>query len=100
MVRNSRILFSIKLRNAEIDRAWTVPTARFTKGYAKNVFGSDYDSALAANNFDISDVVDSLGKAVDLPHIRFIKVKTGVFQQAVWLNAISTDLMGAKDLKK
>lgn len=64
------------------------------------MFESDYDSALAANSFDISDVVDSLGKAVDLPHIRFIKVKTGVFQQAGWLNTISTDLMGAKDLKK
>jgi len=80
--------------------AWTVPIPRFTKGYAKNVFGSDYDSALGANSFDISDAVDSLGKAVNLPHIRFIKVQTGVFQQAGWLNVVSTDLMGAKDLKK
>ena len=80
--------------------SWTVPVDRFTQGYAKNVFGKDYDSVQGANSFDISNAVDSLGVPVDLPHIRFIKVQTAVFQQAGWMNEVSTEVMGAKDLRK
>ena len=79
---------------------WFVPRTRFTKGYAKNVTGADYDPVLGANSFDISNAVDSLGYSVELPNIRFIKVQTGVFQRAGWINEVSTDVLGAKDLRK
>ena len=79
---------------------WVVPHDRFTWGYAKNLYGTDYDSSVGANKFDISNAVDSLGKVVTLPSIRFIKVQTGVLQQAGWLNEVSTEVRGAKDLRK
>ena len=79
---------------------WTVPATRFTRGYAKNVTGTDYDPVLGANSFDISNAVDSLGHSVDLPNIRFIKVQTGVFQRAGWMNEVSTEVLGARDLRK
>ena len=79
---------------------WIVPSTLFSWGYAKNLNGTDYDSELGANSFDISNAIDSLGNAVNLPHIRFIKVQTAVFQQAGWLNEVSTELRGAKDLRK
>jgi len=44
--------------------------------------------------------VDSLGNTVTLTNIRFIKVQTAVLQQAGWLNEVSTEIRGAKDLRK
>lgn len=79
---------------------WVVPHDRFTWGYAKNMFGTDYDTAAGANKFDISNAVDSMGNQVNLPNIRFIKVQTAVLQQAGWLNEVSTEIRGAKDLRK
>jgi len=79
---------------------WVVPSTLFTWGYAKNLSGTDYDTDLGANKFDIANAVDSLGNSVNLPHIRFIKVQTSVFQQAGWLNEVSTEVRGAKDLRK
>jgi hypothetical protein len=79
---------------------WVVPSTLFTWGYAKNLTGTDYDTDLGANKFDIANAVDSLGSSVNLPHIRFIKIQTSVFQQAGWLNEVSTEVRGAKDLRK
>jgi len=79
---------------------WVVPHDRFTWGYAKNLYGTDYDSTVGANKFDISNAVDSLGNPVNLSNIRFIKVQTAVLQQAGWLNEVSTEIRGAKDLRK
>ncbi len=79
---------------------WVVPHDRFTWGYAENVFGTDYETTSGGNKLDISNAVDSLGKAVHLDHIRFIKVQSAVFQQAGWLNEVSSEIRGAKDLKK
>lgn len=79
---------------------WDVPPTRFTWGYAKNLYGTDYDSALGANKFDISNAIDSIGTPVNLSKIRFIKVQTAVFQQAGWLNEVSTEIRGAKDLRE
>ena len=42
--------------------------------------------------------MDASGNAVKLTSIRFIKVQTGIFQQAGWLNEISTEVYGAADL--
>jgi len=79
---------------------WIVPPTLFSWGYAKNLNGTDYDSDLGANKFDISNAIDSMGNAIKLPTIRFVKIQTAVFQQAGWLNEVSTEVRGAKDLRK
>jgi hypothetical protein len=79
---------------------WTVPQDRFTWGYAENNYGTDFDSDVKANKLDISNAVDEEGIAVVLEKIRFIKVQTGVFQQAGWTNEVSSEIRGAKALKE
>ncbi len=83
--------------NSETQK-WEVPKDRFTWGYAENQLAEDFDSENNSNKFDISNAVDENGNSVDLQHIRFIKVQTAVFQRAGWLNEISSELRGAKDL--
>ena len=79
---------------------WVVPKDKFSWGYAENMYGTDYDSNVAANKLDISNAVDAAGNPVNLTSIRFIKVQTGVFQQAGWTNEVSSEVRGAKDLRK
>jgi hypothetical protein len=79
---------------------WVVPDGLFTYGYVKNFSGTDYDATDCGNLLDISNAVDAAGNAVNLKSIRFIKVQTAVFQQAGWLNEVSTEIRGAKDLRK
>jgi hypothetical protein len=79
---------------------WVVPKKRFTWGYVKNMYGADYDGTGGGNFLDISNAVDSEGNPVNLKSIRFIKVQTAVFQRAGWLNEVSTEIRGAKDLRK
>jgi hypothetical protein len=79
---------------------WVVPKNRFTWGYVKNLYGTDYDAVGGGNLLDISNAIDSLGNPVTLKSIRFIKVQTAVFQRAGWLNEVSTEIRGAKDLRK
>lgn len=79
---------------------WTVHNDRFTWGYAENNLGTDYDATLGTNKLDISNTVDVNGNSINLPDIRFIKVQTGVFQQAGWLNEVSSEIKGAKELKE
>ena len=79
---------------------WIVPHDLFTWGYAKNLFGTDYDATVGANKLDISNAVDETGKSIHLASIRFIKIQTAVFQRAGWLNEVSTEVRGAKDLRK
>lgn len=77
---------------------WDTDEKMFRYGYAENIKGSDYDKELYGNMIDISDAIDTNGENVDIQHIRFIKVQTSVFQQADWLNEISTEISGAKEL--
>jgi len=79
---------------------WVVPRDRFTWGYAENVFGTDYETTVGGNKLDISNTVDAVGNSVNLPHIRFVKVQSAVFQQTGWLNEVSSEVRGAKDLRK
>ncbi len=87
--------------NDSIDGAqyWTVPHNRFTWGYAENCYGTDYETVAGGNKLDISNAVDSLGNSVIIKSIRFIKVQTGVLQQAGWTNEVSSEIRGAKDLR-
>ncbi|MEN7547014.1 PKD-like domain-containing protein [Rapidithrix thailandica] len=78
---------------------WTNYPDRFVWGYAENYQGSDHDANLKANLFDISNAVDAQGQPVTLTGIDFIKVQSGVFQVAGWLNEISTEVRGAFDVQ-
>ncbi|WP_158209559.1 cell surface protein [Myroides phaeus] len=65
----------------------------FDYGYADNAPNKDDESAI-----DISWAVDKDGKKVNLPGIDFIKVYTGLNQEAGWLGETSTEVSGAIDL--
>ncbi|SIQ69540.1 cell surface protein [Chryseobacterium sp. RU33C] len=62
-------------------------------GYADNAPNND-----DASNIDISWAVDRNGKYVKLPGIDFMKIYTGVNQEAGWLGEVSTEVAGAYDL--
>lgn len=62
-------------------------------GYADNAPNND-----EASNIDISWAVNKNGNYVKLPGIDFIKVYTGVNQEAGWLGEVSTEFAGAYDL--
>jgi len=81
------------------NQLWSVPTDRFTWGYAENNYGTDYDLARGSNKLDISNAIDSVGNTIYLPNIRFIKIQTAVFQQAGWTNEVSAEIRGAKEIK-
>ena len=81
----------------------------FAYGYAENgtapdrtegngFLAKDYDPALKGNRIELDSAIDNQGAPVDLPSIRFVKVQTGVFQQAGWLGEISTEINGVADL--
>jgi len=65
----------------------------FTYGYADN---QGNNSELS--NFDIDWAVDVNGNKVTLDHIDFVKVYTGLIQDAGWLGETSTEFSQAQDL--
>lgn len=65
----------------------------FDFGYADNAPNND-----EASNIDISWAVDKNGKYVKLPGIDFVRVHTGINQEAGWLGEVSTEVAGAYDL--
>lgn len=77
---------------------WEPVEIGFNWGYAENLLGEDYNKDQGYNSFDISNAVDSDGKAVQLSQIRFIKIQSAVFQIAGWLNEISPEIKGASEL--
>ncbi|MEY8758614.1 cell surface protein [Chryseobacterium tongliaoense] len=62
-------------------------------GYADNAPNND-----EASDIDISWAVDHNGNYVKLPGIDFVKVYTGINQEAGWLGEVSTEVGGAYDL--
>lgn len=62
-------------------------------GYADNAPNTD-----EASNIDISWAVDRNGRYVKLPGIDFVRVHTGINQEAGWLGEVSTEVAGAYDL--
>lgn len=83
---------------------WQVYPDLFRYGYAENGTASnrnpaeDYSTELRGNRIDISDAIDKNGNAANLAKIRFVKIQTGVFQQAGWLGEVSTEITGVGDL--
>jgi len=102
----SKMVFSgVKLPNAYINSStqadsenWIIRPGLFSFGYAECYYNLDYNNSLKANLFDISDAVDKNGNKANLSGISFIKVQSGVFQIAGWLNEVSTEVSGAVDL--
>jgi len=78
---------------------WTVPKSLFTDGYAENMYGNDFETIMGGNKLDISNAIDSAGKAIQISKIRFIKIQTGVLQQAGPVNEVSSEIRGAMDLR-
>lgn len=103
---NTEVVFSgVKLPNAyknistqAYSENWVVRPGMFTYGYAECYNNLDYNNSLKANIFDISNAVDKAGNKINLAGINFVKVQSGVFQVAGWLNEISTEVSGAVDL--
>lgn len=62
-------------------------------GYADNAPNND-----EASNIDISWAVDKNGNYIKLPGIDFVKIYTGINQEAGWLGEVSTEVGGAYDL--
>lgn len=84
------------LRNNAVDESgagsyWVLYS--FDWGYADNSPNNDDESAI-----DINWAVDKNGNKVYLPGIDFVKVYTGVNQEAGWLGETSTEVAGAYDL--
>ncbi|HWR99651.1 MAG TPA: hypothetical protein VN249_03500 [Prolixibacteraceae bacterium] len=77
---------------------WLPRTGLFRFGYAECYGNEDYNSMLKANMLDISSAVDAAGLPANLAKINFIKVQSGIFQIAGWLNEISTEISGAADI--
>ncbi|TVR04730.1 MAG: hypothetical protein EA403_04545 [Spirochaetaceae bacterium] len=102
-----KVTFSgVKLPNSkhQVGSDWNDFVDRHTWGYAENYSGTDLrtlpfgTTTRTANVFDIGNAVDGDGNPVSLPSIRFIKIQTGVFQIAGWLNEVSTEVSGAVSL--
>jgi len=77
---------------------WMPRKGLFRFGYAECYENEDYNQLLKANLLDISSAVDASGNPANLTKINFIKIQSGVFQIAGWLNEISTEISGAADL--
>lgn len=69
----------------------------YSEKYAEAA-GDDNDTK-RSNKFDISNAIDKTGEPVELKAIDFIKVYTGVNQQAGWLGETSTEVCGAISLR-
>ena len=106
----SKTFTGVKLPNGKFTpngTYWWDFQDRLTWGYGENyadygatdckqvTFGS---GVRKANCLDIANAIDANGNSVSLTEIRFIKVQTGIFQQAGWLNEVSTEVSGAVDL--
>ncbi len=77
---------------------WLPRPGLFRYGYAECYNNQDYNDLLKANFLDISSAVDASGLPANLSKINFIKVQSGIFQIAGWLNEISTEVSGAADI--
>lgn len=92
----SYVLTGTKMKNNFYDQSgngsyWVGKSYDF--GYADNAPNND-----EASDIDISWAVDNNGNYVKLPGIDFVKVYTGINQEAGWLGEVSTEVGGAYDL--
>jgi hypothetical protein len=77
---------------------WMPRSGLFRFGYAECYDNLDYNAEQKANLIDLSLAVDAAGLQVNLKAVNFIKIQSGVFQVASWLNEISTEISGAADI--
>lgn len=75
----------------ELEQFWVLYA--FGWGYADNYPNSEDKSAI-----DIDWAVDKNGNKVNLKGIDFVKLYTGVHQEAGWIGEVSTEITGAEDL--
>lgn len=96
-IKDDKVTFKgTLLQNNAIDESgvgsyWVLYS--FAWGYADNAPNLDDESAI-----DIDWAVDKFGNKVELPGINFVKVYSGLNQEAGWLGETSTEVAGAVDL--
>ncbi len=89
----------LEARNYFDGQKWINPAYEW--GYADNFSPIDCvpGTATCANLFRIADAVDADGQPVELPHIDFVKVQTGVQSQSGPLGEASTEVCAVRDLR-
>ena len=104
---DSYTLTGTRLEARNYDRSqngtyWVLP--EYDWGYVDNFSPIDRltndDNANAdtnANHFDISNAIDTEGKAVELKYIDFVKVQCAVNSKSGWLGEVSTEVFGFYD---
>ena len=92
---NSMTFKGTKLRKNAVQNGstWTLPA--FEWGYVDNQANT---AAIDKVGFKIEWAVDDSGNPVHLDYIDFIKVYTGLVQEAGWLGETSTEFAGIVDL--
>ncbi|MGS4346322.1 PKD domain-containing protein [Myroides odoratus] len=88
---NGTLLPNNAVRADSTSSNWQLPP--FAWGYADN-----YPNAREGATLDIDWAVDQAGNKVQLPGVDFIKIYTGLNQEAGWLGETSTEVAGAIDL--
>ena len=83
----------VKVKGTSSDFDYLYYLKAFAYGYADNVPNADKAAAI-----DIDWAVDKNGKAVNLKHINFVKIYTGVNQDNGQLGECSTEITGVEDL--
>ena len=95
VTENSMTFKGTKLRKNAVQSGSIWALTAFEWGYADNYANSSSNDKIG---FDIDWAVDANGNTVHLDYIDFIKVYTGVSQEAGWLGETSTELAGIVDL--
>ena len=92
---NTMTFKGTRLRNNAVlnGTTWTLPA--FDWGYVDNQANSAANDKIG---FDIDWAVDDSGNPVHLESIDFVKVYTGLVQEAGWLGETSTEFAGIVDL--
>ncbi|MGG5505800.1 MULTISPECIES: PKD domain-containing protein [unclassified Myroides] len=85
------LLPSNAIKKDDTEKGWQLKA--FEWGYADN-----YPNRQEGSKIDIDWAVDRMGNKVNLPGVDFIKVYTGLNQEAGWLGETSTEVAGAIDL--
>ncbi|MCQ2233948.1 MAG: hypothetical protein MJZ24_04285 [Paludibacteraceae bacterium] len=89
---------------------WAVFPHLFRYGYAENggapdrnsssgFLASDFSTEHKGNMIELDSAVNKQGQFAPPASIRFVKIQTGVFQQAGWLGEISTEINGMADFR-
>ncbi len=73
--------------------SWALPALAW--GYVDNWANSSANDKIG---FDLDWAVDANGNSIHLDYVDFVKIHTGMLQEAGWLGETSTEVVGIEDL--